>query len=236
MRAVAWTDFSTLCGPRPEPRGAQAPALYRRALLRAAGGLVVASLAALPVVATSAQRDGAVWQLERGADGLYLDARIPLELPITLLDALQRGVPLHFVWRAELRRPRWYWTDRHLARAVRTVRLVFQPLTQRWRLSVQESDAPEGDTAALTALHRNLDSLDEALALVRRVQRWRVAPSEGLKGDERLEVEFRLDVRQLPRPLQILPGGSVEAPVWRTVLAVPAPGDVESAETSEARP
>jgi len=234
MRAVAWTDFSTPCGPRPER--AAAPVWRRRALLRTAPGLVLASLAVLPAVTEAAPREDASWRLERGADGLYLDARIPLELPVTLLDALQRGVPLHFVWRAELRRPRWYWTDRHLARAVRTVRLVFQPLTQRWRLSVQESDAPEGGTAALTALHRNLDSLDEALALVGRVQRWRVASSEGLRGDERLEVEFRLDVRQLPRPLQILPGGSFEAPVWRAVLTVPAPGDVESAETSEARP
>jgi hypothetical protein len=211
------------------------PVRRRRALLRAAAGLVLVGAAVLPAVTAAPPREAASWRLERGADGLYLDARIPLELPVTLLDALHRGVPLHFVWRAELRRPRWYWTDRHLARAVRTVRLVYQPLTQRWRLSVQESDAPDGGSSP-AALHRNLDSLDEALGLARSVQRWRVAASDGLRGDERLEVEFRLDARQLPRPLQILPGGSAEAPVWRAVLAMPAPGDTETAEAMEARP
>ena len=192
-------------------------------------------MAVLPTVTRASPREDASWRLERRADGLYLDARVPLELPVALLDALQRGVPLHFVWRAELRRPRWYWTDRHLASAARTIRLVYQPLTQRWRVSVQEGDAPDGGGSP-AALHRNLDSLDEALALARSIQRWRVAAADGLRGDERLEVEFRLDARQLPRPLQILPGGPAEAPVWRTVLAVPAPGDAGSTETPEARP
>ncbi|MGQ9725008.1 MAG: DUF4390 domain-containing protein [Tepidimonas sp.] len=179
--------------------------------------------------------DGAqpLWQLDRDSDALYLSARIPLELPASLTDALHRGVPLHFVWRAELRRPRWYWTDRRLGSATRTVRLVYQPLTQRWRLSVQEGDALN-DVAAPGALHRSFDTLGEALALARTVQRWRIAPATGLRGDERLEVEFRIDTGQLPRPLQILPGPTSEPPSgWRAVLAVPAPPAGEAAQTSE---
>ncbi len=162
-----------------------------------------------------------LWRLDRDAEGVYLTARVPLQLPTSLTDALQRGVPLHFVWHSELWRPRWYWTDRRLAQASRTVRLVFQPLTGRWRLSVHDEAPPDDGQAAL---QRSFDTLEEALALVRSVQRWRVAPAHVLTGDERLSAEFRIDTGRLPRPLQWLPGqgGADALPVWRTVLRVPA--------------
>lgn len=212
------------------------PVQRRRAVLRGvASGAALVVLAVLGAGAAAADADGPHWRLDRTPDALYLSARIPLELPAPLTDALHRGVPLHFVWRAELRQPRWYWTDRQLTSAVRTVRLVYQPLTQRWRLSVHEG-GPLDDAAAPGALHRSLDTLGEALALARTVQRWRIAPATGLRGDERLEVEFRLDTGQLPRPLQILPGWAAEPPTgWRAVLRVPAQPAGEAAETVEAR-
>lgn len=192
--------------------------------------LLVLALSALRL--SAAEAESPAWRLERASDALYLSARVPLELPAALTESLHRGVPLHFVWRADLRQPRWYWTDRQLARASRTVRLVYQPLTQRWRFSVHEGTP--GEDPATGALHRNLDSLDEALALARSVSRWRVAGAAGLDGDERLEVEFRLDTGQLPRPLQILPGLGAEAPsAWRHVLRVPAQ---PTAETAPAEP
>ncbi|TSE35785.1 DUF4390 domain-containing protein [Tepidimonas charontis] len=166
--------------------------------------------------------DGAAqWRLERDADGLYLSARVPLRLPPPLADALQRGVPLHFVWHVEVWRPRWYWTDRLLGQASRTVRVVFQPLTGRWRLSVHDGSAVNDGQATL---HRALDTLEEALALARSVQRWRVASAVGLRGDERVSVEYRIDTGRLPRPLQWLPGHGAadDLPAWRIVLRVPS--------------
>jgi len=179
------------------------------------------------------QPGSSLWRLDRTAESLYVSARIPLVLPSSLADVLYRGVPLHFVWRAELRRPRWYWTDRQLASAVRTVRLVYQPLTQRWRLSVHDGPVAE-DGLHTGALHRNLDTLEEALALASAVSRWRVASAVGLDGDERLECSFRLDTGQLPRPLQILPGFAADGTlVWRSVLRVPAAPVDEAAPASE---
>ena len=43
---------------------------------------------------------------------------------------LLRGVPLYFVWQADVYRKRWYWTDKRVASAVRTLRLAYQPLAE----------------------------------------------------------------------------------------------------------
>lgn len=198
--------------------------LQRRTLVRAlvCGVLIVAAIPGGAAGATE-QTDSPVWQVERAAGVLYLSARIPLDLPAPLTEALLRGVPLHFMWRAEVRRPRWYWRDRQLSSVVRRLRLAYQPLTQRWRLSVSEGDGSDG-AAALGVLHRYLDNLEEALALVRSVHRWPISSTAGLVGDERLEVEFRLDTGQLPQPLQILPGWTDESSlVWQALLKVPPP-------------
>ncbi len=198
-----------------------------------AAPLVLSGAGARRAAAQGAASDATAprWRLERDPDGLYLTARVPLQLPASLGDALQRGVPLHFVWHAELWRPRWYWTDRLLAQATRTVRLVFQPLTGRWRMSVHDGVAGSEGPAAL---QRVLESLDEALALVRSVQRWRVAASADLNGDERLRVEFRIDAGRLPRPLQWLPGhDGGTLPGWRTELRVPA---LTASDAGEGRP
>lgn len=146
--------------------------------------------------------------VERQADGLNLTARLPLALPAGLQEALERGVPLHFVWQAELLAPRWYWRDRRLSSASRTVRLAYQPLTRRWRVSVSDGQEPGG----ANALHRNVDSLDEALALVTRVVNWPVATEADLAGHDelRLAVRFGLALELLPRPLQLGVGGPMD--------------------------
>jgi hypothetical protein len=224
MRGVAWTDFFSRCSPRAEGAGA---AQRRRSLARALLALLL--VLCLPVGGPArAGADAPQWQLVRSADALFLSARVPLVLPPAWRDALERGVPLHFIWRAEVRQPRWYWRDKRLAVAQRSVRVAYQPLTQRWRLSVFE-----GVDSASPALHQTLDRLDEALALAGRVVRWRIADAAALSGDERVEVEFRLDTGQLPLPLQILPGAAPDdgTPQWRALLPVPAAAD-SSAEGS----
>ena len=133
--------------------------------------------------------------------GIYLTARLPLELTAGMEEVLLRGVPVHFVWRAELRRDRWYWTDQRLVVAQRTVRVAYQPLTRRWRLSV----STDGDGTGLQgALHQNLDSFQEAMSAVVSVARWPVAGPEHIpsRSDLRIDVQFRLDAGLLPRPFQ----------------------------------
>jgi len=144
--------------------------------------------------------------LQRTGDGLYLTARLNLQLARAVEDALLKGVPLYFVWRADVMRDRWYWTDKRVASAVRTWRLVHQPLTGRWRLSLAtDVGSGSGGAGLQYALHQNFDSLQAALAGVSRVARWRLASASRLdpESDERVEWRFQLDLGLLPRPFQI---------------------------------
>lgn len=152
--------------------------------------------------------------LQRTAEGLYLSARLALEPTPAVEDALLKGVPLYFVWQADVMRERWYWTDKRLASVMRTWRLAYQPLTRRWRLSLSNDSVGNIGGAGLQyALHQNFESLSAALASVGRVARWRVADAGRLGdgSDERVEFSFRLDLTLLPRPFQI---GMANHPEW----------------------
>ncbi len=181
-----------------------------------------------------ASDDQAQISVTQDADGLHLSARLNLRLSPNLEDALHKGIPLHFVWRADVVRQRWYWTDKKLASAARTVRLAYQPLTRRWRLS---TIAGEPDSASLQqALHQNLDTLSEALGSVGRVLRWKIADAEVLDTDaSRIDFRFQLDHSLLPRPFQI---GVANQGDWSISLqrtlplpapASPAPAPVDAA-------
>lgn len=141
-------------------------------------------------------------ELRRNGDAVELGASLRFELPVPVQDALLKGVPLIFVTEAELYRERWYWLDKRVGGAQRQIRLVYQPLTRHWRLSIGAGPMGPGSTAALA---QTFDSLDEALGVIRRVVGWRLGDYADLEpgSRHRLEFRFRLDTAQLPRPLQI---------------------------------
>jgi hypothetical protein len=158
--------------------------------------------------------------VERQSDGLYLTARLPLALPAGLQEALERGVPLHFVWRADVLAPRWYWRDKRVSTSVRTVRLAYLPLTRRWRVSVADGHDP----GTGNALHRNVDTMAEALSLVNGVVSWPVASESDLDGlaELKLGVRFGLAPELLPRPLQLGVGVPLDRGLaFEQVLSVP---------------
>ncbi|HEX5739378.1 MAG TPA: DUF4390 domain-containing protein [Hydrogenophaga sp.] len=158
--------------------------------------------------------------LLRTPEAVYLTARLNLVPGPLVEDALLRGVPLYFAWRAEVIRPRWYWTDKHVASAHRTLRLAYQPLTRRWRVSLS-NEPTEGHTGAglQYALHQNFDNLAEALAGVGRVYRWKIADGASVADDDpddyRVEWSMRLDLSLLPRPFQIGVGNQPEWNIQR---------------------
>ncbi len=123
---------------------------------------------------------------------LLLDFSVRPVLTRAVEDALQRGVPIHFVAEATVFRSRWYWRDSRAARASRGWRLSYQPLTSAWRVSTG-------------GLSQSFDSLEGALSAVSRAARWRIAEAAQIDPDSRHYVEFawRLDTTQLPRPMQI---------------------------------
>ena len=142
-------------------------------------------------------------QIERAGDAVLLSATTRFDLPPVVEEALLKGIPMIFVAEAELARERWYWTNKKVARAERHMRLAFQPLTRRWRLNI--ASGPITVTGIGMALTQNFDALSDALAAVQRISRWKIADAAELDLSQRhlLQFRFRLDVTQLPRPLQI---------------------------------
>jgi Domain of unknown function (DUF4390) len=101
-------------------------------------------------------------------------------------------------------RDRWYWYDKRVSTATRSIRIAYQPLTRRWRVSVS-SGTIVGPATGGIALTQNFDSLPDALASVRRTARWKIADVGDIDIDARhnIDYKFKLDLSQLPRPLQI---------------------------------
>jgi len=168
--------------------------------------------------------------VQRTAEAVYLSARLKLVPTPAVEDALLKGVPLYFAWQVDVYRQRWYWTDKRVSTAVRTLRLAYQPLTRRWRLSLSTDAGGSAGAGLQYALHQNFESLAEALAGVGRVSRWKVADAARLKAEDkhRIEWRFRLDLSLLPRPFQI---GMSNQPEWdiavQKTLRVPAQAEPE---------
>ncbi|MEK9952860.1 MAG: DUF4390 domain-containing protein [Curvibacter sp.] len=158
---------------------------------------------AMPLHAQPVAVEVSQLELRRSGEAVELSAALQFELPGPVLDALHKGLPVIFMAEAEIYRERWYWLDKRVAGAQRQMRLVYQPLTRRWRLSIGSGPGRPGEAGA--ALGQIFDSLDEALALIRRFVGWRIAEVGALEpgSTHRLEFRFRLDTAQLPRPLQI---------------------------------
>jgi hypothetical protein len=187
-------------------------ALLLGALLLGAGGWGVAR--AEVVVAEVPQL-----VVERSQDGILLTALVNFELPLAVEDALLKGVPVIFVAGADVYRDRWYWLDKKLASVERHMRLVFHPLTRRWRLAV--GTEPITNNGLGVVLNQTFDSLEDALSVIRRISGWRIADVSALEAGSkhRVEFRFRLDVSQLPRPLQIGAFGQSEWSLSATAVA-----------------
>ena len=144
------------------------------------------------------------FSVERGEDGVYLSAIVRFDLPAVVEDALMKGIPMFFVAEADTYLNRWYWADKRVASATRTIRLAYQPLTRRWRVNIV-SGLINNSAGLRATLNQNYDTLSEALSAVQRLSRWRIADNVEVEADvaHKLEFSFNLDLSQLPRPFQI---------------------------------
>ena len=144
------------------------------------------------------------FSVERGDDGVYLSAVVQFELPPVVEDALMKGIPMFFVAEADVYLSRWYWADKRVASATRTIRLAYQPLTRRWRVNIVNGLFNNSEGLRAT-LNQNYDSLAEAMSAAQRLSRWRIADNSEVEADvtHKLEFGFSLDLSQLPRPFQI---------------------------------
>jgi hypothetical protein len=199
--------FITLCWKKRPADGVAGPAsagTWRRGLVWALLSLVlmvVGEAQAQPPLGPPIQLEDV--QLLRLDDGYYAQADMQIEWPAVVEEALSKGVPLHFVARVAILRERWYWYDREVAHQERYMRLSYQPLTRRWRLLV--SAQPIGNTGLGVSLGQSFDSATEVMSALGRIHRWKVAELSQLEldGKYRVDFSFRLDLTQLPRPLQL---------------------------------
>jgi len=151
-------------------------------------------MSALPLRAETPEISS--FDIVRNEEGLSLSFAVRFELPRSVEDALQKGVPLFFVAEADVLRDRWYWLDRRVSTTSRTWRLAYQPLTRKYRVT-------------FGGLNQTFETLADALAGVRRISAWRLAEPGQIDDGARHYIEFRyrLDTTQLPRPMQIGIGG-----------------------------
>ena len=196
----------------------------RTALDRAVRLLLACLLIAAAAAARADPAEVSQLRLERTEEGIMLSASVQLELPQIIEDVLLKGIPMFFVAEAVLFRHRWYWYDRQVNMVARHMRLSYQPLTRRWRLLT--SSMPIGNSGL--ALGQNFETREEALAVVQRISRWKIAEAADVDSDARHNVDFRfrLDVSQLPRPFQI---GAVGQADWNIAAARNQRLSIESA-------
>lgn len=178
------TDSSTPCSRKLPER--------RRFLGRVSALLVGACMGGAPARGLAAEAEIRSATLLPVDDQYVLNADIVAELTPLLSDVVARGVSLFFVTEFELSAPRWYWLDEEVVTKTLTYRLSYQSLTRQYRLTTG-------------ALHQNFSSAEEALRTMLRIRSWGVADRAALKTGRAYNaaLRFRLDVGELPKPLQV---------------------------------
>lgn len=126
-----------------------------------------------------------------GENGYQLSAIYDINLTYTSQQALERGIPLYFVGEFILTRSRWYWLDEEIFKGEQTVKLSYNVLTRQYRIS-------------RGTLFQNFASFDDALNILARQSSVAIPPELMKKnGNYMAAVRFRLDIAQLPLPLQV---------------------------------
>ena len=131
-------------------------------------------------------------KVDSNEEGYQLNADFDLQLSPTMIEAVRKGVALHFVVEFEISKGRWYWLDEVMVRASRTRRLSYAPLTDQYRI-----------TSA--GISQNVSTVEEVQRSLSRVRSWSIADKGRFKLDEKYEaqIRLRLDTSQLPKPFQV---------------------------------
>lgn len=165
------------------------PAWSRRNFLAAVTGLAL-MLTLAPIRAEGIHAKQI--ELLPREDHYVLNGGFEVQLNERLEEALKRGVTITFIQEFELERPRDYWLAENVAEASRTLKLSHNALLRSFTVN----------TAGRLSNH---DSLGDALALVGNLNNWAVAERALLKKKVayRAGVRLRVDLSQLPKPLQV---------------------------------
>jgi hypothetical protein len=122
-----------------------------------------------------------------------LAASYEFELNRTLEETIERGIPLYFTTELELTRPRFYFFDEKAVSIKQTARISYNVLTRQYYVTL------------LGNVQQTFSSLEDALFLLRRPNRWEVAAKGKLTPGETYEgtLRMRLNLEYLPKPFQV---------------------------------
>jgi len=135
-------------------------------------------------------------------DGYQLAANFDIRLTLLLEQALTHGITLNFVSEFTLTRSRWYWLDEVATKTEDTTKLSYSALTRQYRIK-------------RGTIFQNFASLDDALRSLGNqssapIPAKLVTKSSGYiasllssNSNYTAYTRMRLDVSQLPKPLQV---------------------------------
>ena len=132
-------------------------------------------------------------ELELVEESIYqLNADFEINFSSKLEEAITKGLPVTFIVEFELTRPRWYWFNDGVFNAQQILKLSYNALTRQYQLM-----------AGLT--QKSFGSLAEVKSELGKIRGWRLFDHTFLKKQNAYEaaLRIRLDVSQLPKPLQV---------------------------------
>ncbi len=151
--------------------------------------------------------------LHQGDSGQwYLSADAEISLPEPIKAGLDSGVPLDFILTLAFKRKRTYWLDQSLAHFRHRYRLTYYELTRHYRVHALETDESR-NYRSLSAALAGLGNVDRLPVVIDSVDDQHSAILDALAMDNAVvlaALDFRLDSKSLPLPLQPLIASS-----WR---------------------
>ena len=171
-------DFSTPCWKNPLR-------IFFIALILIVGSLFASLGRAESLAVKSAE-------LVLSDDWYYLHADFDAGLNHALEDALSKGISLNFLVEFELTRRRWYWWDESIASVRQNLRISYHALTRQYQFSSNSGN-------------KTFNTWAEAKDELNHLSDWKVLDRGQLKRGTNYvaAVRMKLDIKQLPKPLQI---------------------------------
>lgn len=121
-----------------------------------------------------------------------LDAEIDLQFGRALEEALNKGIPLTFLYEFQIVKPLKYWFDDEVVTERRAVTLNYHALTKQYLLNYPQQQ-------------KVFDSLTDARRELGQIHDWRLAPHAALEKNQAYQaaLKMHLDTSKLPKALQI---------------------------------
>lgn len=144
-------------------------------------------------------------------EGYQLSANFDIRLSFLVEQALTHGITLNFVSEFSITRSRWYWLDEVASRSEQTTKLSYSALTRQYRIK-------------RGTLFQNFSSLEDALralgnqssgpvpADMLNMSSGYIASLLSNNSNYTAFARMRLDVSQLPKPLQV---NALTSDEWR---------------------